>query len=462
MFRNTRHVHLVAIGGIGMSGIAEILLNLGFKVSGSDLYAGEATDRLDRLGATVFFGHAAEQIEGADVIVYSSAVTDANPELQAARRLGIPVIRRAEMLAELMRLKYGIAVAGSHGKTTTTSLCAAVLEAGSLDPTVVVGGRALATGANAVLGRGEYMVVEADESDGTFLQLVPTIAVVTNLDLEHVDFYPDLPALRDAFRQFLARVPFYGACVLCSDDHEVRALASSLDRKVITYGLGSEADVRGEALDPSGRRALVRVHGREVGELELGMPGLHNLSNALAAVAVGMELGVPFGVASEALASFAGIGRRFEEHGEHGGVRLVDDYGHHPTEVAATLTLARAQGRRVVVLFQPHRYSRTERFSEEFADVFTTADAVGLLPIYAAGEIPSPGVDSGLIADGLERRGRDATVLLESFDDVPSFLQEHVRDGDLLLTLGAGSIGRLVPALKNWLKGERETWDAAL
>ncbi len=461
MFRNTRHVHLVAIGGIGMSGIAEILLNLGFKVSGSDLHAGESTERLRRLGATVDIGHAAEQITGADVVVHSSAVTNANPELQAARRLGVPVIRRAEMLAELMRLKYGIAIAGSHGKTTTTSLCAAVLEAGALDPTVVVGGRALATGANAILGRGEYMVVEADESDGSFLQLVPTIAVVTNLDLEHVDFYSDLPALRKAFRSFLAKVPFYGACVLCSDDPEVRALASSLDRKIVTYGLGPDADVRGVPLDPTGSKALVSVQGRELGELELGMPGLHNLNNALAAVAVGMELGVSFGVAAAALKSFAGISRRFEDHGVHGGVRLVDDYGHHPTEIAATLALARAQNERVVVIFQPHRYSRTERFRDEFADVLTAADVVGLLPVYAASEERPEGVDSGMIAEGLIRRGHEATVVLDSAAEVPSFLDQYLSEGDMLLTLGAGSIGRLVPGLVTWLNGDKESWDAA-
>ncbi|HRX50041.1 MAG TPA: UDP-N-acetylmuramate--L-alanine ligase [Candidatus Krumholzibacteria bacterium] len=462
MFRNTRHVHLVAIGGIGMSGIAEILLNLGFQVSGSDLHAGEATERLERLGARIHIGHAPEQIQGADVVVRSSAVTPANPEVQAARRQGIPVIRRAEMLAELMRLKYGIAVAGSHGKTTTTSLCAAVLAAGGLDPTVVVGGRALATGANAILGRGEYMVAEADESDGTFTSLVPTVAVVTNLDLEHVDFYPDLPALRDAFRRFLARVPFYGACVLCADDPEVRALASSLDRKVITYGLSADADVRGEPLDAVGRRARVFMHDREVGELSLGIAGLHNLTNALGAVAVGMELGVPFGPAADALAAFSGVGRRYEDHGVHGGVRVVDDYGHHPTEVAAVLALARAEAGdgNVRVLFQPHRYSRTQRFAEEFADVLTGADAVALLPVYAAGETAPAGVGSGLIADGLARRGAELVTLLDGPHDVPGWIEAAVSSGDLLLTLGAGDVGRLAPRLARLLDGEPDAWPA--
>jgi len=463
MFRNTRHVHLVAIGGIGMSGIAEILLNLGFQVSGSDLHAGEATERLERLGARIHIGHDAEQIRGADVVVRSSAVTPANPEVQAARRKGVPVIRRAEMLAELMRLKYGIAVAGSHGKTTTTSLVAEVLAAGGLDPTVVVGRRARATGANAILGRGEYMVAEADESDGSFTSLVPTIAVVTNLDLEHVDYYPDLPALREAFRRFLARVPFYGACVLCADDPEVRALATSLDRKTVTYGLGEDADVRGEPLDPAGRRARVFMHDREVGELESGIAGLHNLTNALAALAVGMELGVPFAPAAAALRGFGGVGRRYEDHGVHGGVRVVDDYAHHPTELAAVLALARTEagGGRVHVLFQPHRFSRTARFAEEFADVLTGADGVALLPVYAAGETPAAGVSSGLIAEGLARRGADAVALLSGPAEVPAWVATAVAPGDLLLTLGAGDVGRLAPSLARLLDGETDAWPAS-
>jgi len=444
VFRNTRHVHLVAIGGIGMSGIAEILLNLGFRVSGSDLRASEATERLERLGATIAIGHREGQVRGADVLVYSSAVTRVNPEVTEARRLGIPVIRRAEMLAELMRLKYGIAVAGSHGKTTTTSLVAEVLAAGGLDPTVLVGGRALATGANAVLGAGDYLVAEADESDGTFLHLVPTVAVVTNIDHEHVDFYPEMDDLRAAFRAFLARVPFYGTCVLCQDDPEVRALIPHLERKVITYGLGAEADVRGVP-DPSlPGAATVLAGGRELGRLELRLRGRHNLTNALAAVAVGMELGVPFAQAARALGGFAGVGRRYQEHGEPGGVRVVDDYGHHPTEIAATLAVARDEGRRVVVLFQPHRYSRTLRFAGEFADALAAADVVGLLPVYAASEEPLPGADSGLIASALARKGRDAVSLLAGTDDVGRWLDAVVAPGDLLVTLGAGDIGRLV------------------
>lgn len=458
MFRNTRHIHMVAIGGVGMSGIAEILLNLGFRVSGSDLRLSPATERLARLGATIHLGHRPEQIAGADVVVYSSAVTAANPEIVEARRRRVPVVRRADMLAELMRLKYGIAIAGSHGKTTTTSLVAAVLAEGSLDPTVLVGGRALATGRNAVLGSGEYLVAEADESDGTFLRLTPTIAVVTNVDLEHVDYYPDLPALRAAFAEFLARVPFYGTCVLCLDDPEVRGLLTRLDRKVITYGLSAEAQVRAVpiASTPDGPAvATVFAHGRELGPLELRLRGRHNLVNALAAVAVGMELGVSFGQIAAGLARFAGVGRRFEERGEHGGVRVVDDYGHHPTEIGATLQVACDTGRRVAVLFQPHRYTRTARFRHEFADALAVADTVALLPVYAASEEPQPGVDSGLIVSGLRDKGLTGAALVEDLDEVRSWLDAAVRPGDLLLTLGAGDIGRLVEPICGHLDTRR-------
>jgi len=443
----------VAIGGIGMSGIAEILLNLGFRVSGSDLRDSEATERLRRRGATVHVGHREEQVRGADVVVFSSAVSEANPELVAARRGGIPVIRRAEMLAELMRLKYGIAVAGSHGKTTTTSLVAEVLAAGGLDPTVLVGGRALTTGANAILGRGEYLVAEADESDGSFLQLVPAIAVVTNMDLEHVDFYPDLAALRTAFEAFLSKVPFYGACILCGDDPELRALIPGLDRKVITYGLAREADVRGVPDDERAMSATVFVGDRELGRLQLQLAGRHNLANALAAVTVGMELGIPFGQIARALAGFAGVGRRYEDHGEHGGVLVVDDYGHHPTELVATLQVARTAGRRVVALFQPHRFSRTRHFCAQFADVLTAADHVGLLPVYAASEEPLAGVDSGLIATTMADLDFTAVDVLEDADAIARWLDDRLRPGDLLLTLGAGDIGRRVAGICEHLDG---------
>ena len=463
MFRNTRHIHLVAIGGIGMSGIAEILLNLDFTVSGSDLHESAVTQRLARLGATISIGHDPANVEGADVVVRSSAVTEANSEVTAARKLRIPVIRRAEMLAELMRLKYGIAVAGSHGKTSTTSLVAAVLGAGGLDPTAIVGGQIKAIGTNAVLGGGDYLVAEADESDGTFLHLTPTIAVVTNIDYEHVDFYPDLDALRAAFVEFLHYVPFYGACVLCIDDPEVRALLPRLDRKTVTYGLGQEAEVRA---DPGtivqgdfGQEAVVWAFGQEQGTVRLAQRGRHNLQNALAAVAVGLELGLPFGDIARGLAASQGVGRRCEEHGEQGGVLVLDDYGHHPTEVLATLEVARSFGRPVAVVFQPHRYSRTAQFAAQFADALGGADAVALLPVYAASEAPQPGVDSGLIANLMKGKGLERVEVLAEAESIPDWLDREVPAGYLVLTLGAGDIGRQVAAVCRHLRtraGEAE------
>ena len=451
MFRNTRHIHLVAIGGIGMSGIAEVLINLGFTVSGSDLHETPVTERLAGLGAKVFIGHDSDNIKGADVVVCSSAITGANSEITAARNQRIPVIRRAEMLAELMRLKYGITVAGSHGKTTTTSLVAAVLAAGDLDPTVIVGGQVKAMGSNAVLGAGEYLVAEADESDGTFLHLTPTVAVVTNIDYEHVDFYPDLASLRAAFDEFLQRVPFYGACVLCSDDPEVRSLLPHLDRKIITYGLGEEAEVRSDpgtiVTGDFGQEAVVWALGQELGTIRLRLRGRHNLQNALAAVAVGLELGIPFDRIAAGLAASLGVGRRCEEHGEHGGVLVLDDYGHHPTEVLAIMEVAHGFGRPVAVLFQPHRYSRTQIFAREFADALASAQTVGLLPVYAASEEPLPGVDSGLIASHLADKGLHRVSLLPGAVGVGAWLDDQVVPGSLILILGAGDIGRRVPEI---------------
>ena len=451
MFRNTRHIHLVAIGGIGMSGIAEVLLNLGFTVSGSDLHSSAVTERLESLGATFYNGHAPGNIQGADVVVRSSAVSEANSEVTAARALGVPVIRRAEMLAELMRLKYGITVAGSHGKTTTTSLVAAVLEKGGLDPTVIVGGRIKAMGTNAVLGGGDYLVAEADESDGTFLHLTPTIAVVTNIDYEHIDFYPDMDALRAAFKKFVLRVPFYGACVLCLDDPEVRALLPHLDRKTVTYGLSAEAEVRA---DPAsivtgdfGQESMIWHGDQQLGPIRMILRGRHNLLNALAAVAVALELGVDFENIAAGLAATEGVGRRCEEHGDHGGVVVVDDYGHHPTEVSAIMEVARGFGRPVKVLFQPHRYSRTQQFAAEFADALAAADAVGLLPVYAASETQPDGVDSGLIAGHLQDKGLEKITLLGGHDEIKSWLDEQAPSGSLVLTLGAGDIGRQVAGI---------------
>ncbi len=449
MFGKTRHIHLVAIGGIGMSGIAEILLNLGFEVSGSDLRATATTNRLQAMGAVIFKGHAPGNIAGADVVVRSSAVTEANSEVAAAHSARIPVIRRAEMLAELMRLKQGISIAGSHGKTTTTSLVAGVLAAGGLDPTVIVGGVVKTMGSNAILGKGDHLVAEADESDGTFLHLTPSLAVVTNIDHEHVDYYPDLESLREAFRTFLRQVPFYGTCVLCVDDPEVRALLPHIDRKVVTYGLSADAMVR---CDPGtivcgdqGQEAVVWEGDRELGVMRLTLRGTHNLRNALAAVAVGRELELDFAPIAAGLAGNLGVGRRSEFHGEHGGVLVLDDYGHHPTEIAATLEVAHTYGRPVVVLFQPHRYSRTVMFANEFADVLGRADRVGLLPVYAASEPALEGVDSGLIASRLEALIPGRCRLLAWPQGVKKWVDETVIPGHLLLTLGAGDIGRMLP-----------------
>ncbi len=380
----------------------------------------------------------------------------ANCEVTAARTLRIPVIRRAEMLAELMRLKYGIAIAGSHGKTTTTSLVASVLAEGELDPTAIVGGQIKAMGTNAVLGGGDYLVAEADESDGTFLHLTPTIAVVTNIDYEHVDFYPDLEALRAAFEKFMQRVPFYGACILCVDDPEVRALIPHLDRKTITYGLSPEAEVRA---DPgtivqvgSGQEAVVWAFGQELGPIRLVQRGRHNLQNSLAAVAVGLELGVPFDLIAQGLAVSQGVGRRCEERGEHGGVLVLDDYGHHPTEILATLEVARSFDRPVAVLFQPHRFSRTASFAPQFADALANADTVALLPVYAASEDPLEGVDSELIAGLMTGKGLTRVTVLSGPESIEGWLDREVREGDLVLTLGAGDIGRQVEDLCRHLK----------
>ncbi len=445
MFGNTRHIHLVAIGGIGMSGIAEILMCLGFRVSGSDLHPSPITRRLEKLGATIFQGHEASNIAGADVVVRSSAVTEANSEVAAARAQGVPVIRRAEMLAELMTLKRGVAIAGSHGKTSTTTLVAEVFQAAGLDPTVIVGGVVRSMGSNAVHGSGDYLVAEADESDGTFLHLTPTIAVVTNIDHEHVDHYPDLESLRQAFASFLGKVPFYGTCVLCFDDPEVRALASRLDRRVVSYALDEGADVWAQPLGPTpdgGQRARVHAFGQDMGELVVAQPGRHNLLNALAAVAVGLDVGLPFAQVAEGLARSAGVGRRLENHGEHGGVLVIDDYGHHPTEIRATLAVAREMDRPVMVLFQPHRFSRTRTFRAQFADALAVADTVGLLPVYAAGEDPDPTAGSDSIAEALQAKGLDAVDLLTGHEEIPAWLDRRAVAGSLVLTLGAGNIGR--------------------
>ncbi len=451
MLGRTRRIHFVGVGGIGMSGIAELLANLGYEVSGSDAKTSDVTDRLATLGVRVERGHAASQIGSADVVVVSSAIDAANPEVEEARRRRIPVIPRAEMLAELMRLRYGIAIAGAHGKTTTTSMVALVLERAGLDPTAVIGGRLSAFGSNARLGRGDYMVAEADESDRSFLKLSPSIAVITNIDHEHMESYGSWDALQQAFLEFANKVPFYGAVIACVDDGPVRALVPKITRRVITYGLeesGARIAGRGMALEAFGSTCRVTQRaddGRstELGQLRLRVPGRHNLLNALAAVAVGLETGVPFPRIASALEQFAGAERRFQRRGEERGVMVVDDYGHHPTEIAAVIAAARAGlDRRVVVVFQPHRYSRTRDLLDAFGDALSAADEIVLTDIYAAGEAPLPGITIEAV-DARVREGGRPVHLVKALDDVPAAVAKIARPNDLVITLGAGSIGTL-------------------
>ncbi|HTR97927.1 MAG TPA: UDP-N-acetylmuramate--L-alanine ligase [Candidatus Acidoferrales bacterium] len=445
MYGHTRRIHFVGIGGSGMSGIAEVLLNMGYQVTGSDLKASDTTERLVELGGRVFPGHSPANVEGAQVVVYSSAVREDNPELVAARAAGVPVIARADMLAELMRMKYGVAVGGSHGKTTTTSMVAAVLSRGGLDPTIVVGGRLRALGSNAKLGHGQFLVAEADESDGSFLRLAPAVTVVTNIDREHLDHYADLAEIRQAFVYFANRVPFYGVSVLCADDENVRAILPQVSKRTVLYGTREDAGVR--ALDiglrPHGSSFRVVAGGRALGEVTLQVPGRHNVLNALAAIAVGLELEVGFGHVAEALADFRGVGRRFETRGESGGVRVIDDYGHHPTEIAATLAAARQLGGRVLVLFQPHRYSRTAALREEFGRCFGDADRVWILDVYAAGEAPLAGVSGHSLVEAARAHGASHVEDAGSGAAAVEAAAAVAAPGDTILTLGAGDVWRL-------------------
>jgi UDP-N-acetylmuramate--alanine ligase len=451
MFQGKKpRIHFVGIGGIGMSGIAEVLLNLGYQISGSDLRASDATNRLRSLGGSIAIGHLASHVDGSDVVVISSAVRRDNAEVVEARNRGIPVIPRAEMLAELMRLKWGIAVAGSHGKTTTTSLCATVLAQAGLDPTAVVGGRLKEYGTNAKLGKGEWMVVEADESDGSFLKLSPTLAIVTNIDPEHLDHYGSLEALRQAFLTFANSVPFYGLAVLCLDHPVVRSIIPALEKRHVTYGLGPQAHYRATDVALSGFRSVFTAsRGAEtLGRFELSMVGEHNVLNALAAIAVADELSVPVDVTREALRTFRGVDRRFTVRGQERGITVVDDYGHHPAEIRATLAGARtALGRRLVVVFQPHRYTRTRDLLEEFAAAFDDADAVLITDVYASGEEPIAGVDGLTVAEALRRHGHRDTQFVGDRSKLLSAALATLREGDIVLTLGAGDITKLGPEL---------------
>lgn len=462
MFAKIQRIHFVGIGGIGMSGIAEVLLNLGYKVSGSDLKGSAVTLRLDGLGATIFEGHRAENIRDAEVVVTSSAISAENPEVARAHELHIPVIQRAEMLAELMRLKYGIAIAGMHGKTTTTSMVAAVLAAGGLDPTVVVGGRVDAMGSNARLGKSQYLVAEADESDRSFLKLSPILSVVTNIDREHMDCYRNMRDVKKTFVEFMDRVPFYGMIVACNDDPVLRRLLAEVQRRTVTYGTrrGSDFLIKPQATTQRSNgdsrplsRFRVRFQEKDLGEFALHVPGLHNVLNATAAIAVGIGLDISVDAVRTALDQFRGVDRRFQLRGVVAGISVIDDYGHHPTEIKATLAAARQCGfRKVHVIFQPHRYTRTRDLMEEFTGAFNDADSLFVLDIYAASEKPIQGINSEALAQKIREKtvkiGRYASSAAEATEAAAAVAEE----GDMILTLGAGSVSQLGPAVLERLK----------
>jgi UDP-N-acetylmuramate--alanine ligase len=444
-FGKARRIHFVGIGGIGMSGIAELLINLGYQVSGSDLKESPVTRRLAEIGGSVFYGHKREQVEGADVVVYSSAVRDDNPEILEAKERSIPVIPRAEMLAELMRLKHGVAIAGAHGKTTTTSMVASILSAGQLDPTVVIGGRLdIWEGSNAKLGQGEILVTEADESDGSFLLLSPTIAVVTNIDHEHMDHYGSMDAIRRTFVNFINKVPFYGSAILCLDNEEIQGLIPQLKKRYLTYGMTSQADLRGRELEKSKGGVSLEVLFRNefLGRIMVGMPGEHNALNALAATAVGFELELDMEVIRRGLKDLGGLRRRFQVKGEKAGILFMDDYGHHPTEILATLKTAKEcwPERRLVVVFQPHRYTRTEALFERFVISFNQADVLVVTPIYSAGENPIKGITADGLAQSIKEHGHRDVVFCATEEEIVPTLKSMAESGDLVLTLGAGDI----------------------
>jgi UDP-N-acetylmuramate--alanine ligase len=449
MYGKIEKIHFVGIGGIGMSGIAEVLLNLGYKVSGSDLRASDTTERLVCLGAEIGIGHQAENLQNVDVVVISSAVHDDNPEVVEAKRLHVPVIPRAEMLAELMRMKYGIAIAGTHGKTTTTSMAASILGHAGIDPTIVIGGKLNAIGTNARLGQGKFLVAEADESDGSFLVLSPTIAVVTNIDADHLDHYSGIEEIKSTFVEFINKVPFYGLAVLCLDDPNIRAILPLVKKRYLTYGLSAQADIRATHVRHDGFNTTFVAHykGYRLGEVSFPMPGPHNVLNAMACIVVALELDIPFAAIQEGFARFGGVGRRFQVKGEPGGIMVVDDYGHHPAEIKATLAAAR-QGwpeRRIVAAFQPHRYTRTHELFSEFVAAFYDADVLVLTDVYAAGEQPIDGATAERLATELRRHGQKDVTWLADRGKIPEHLAGIVKCGDIVITLGAGNI---------WQQGE--------
>ncbi len=444
MYQKEYHIFFVGIGGIGMSGIAEILLKLGYRVSGSDLNTTSITKRLEGLGCSVFEGHDDNNIKGADVIVTSTAILKNNPEVVAAKKLSIPIIPRATMLAELMRLKYSIAVAGAHGKTSTTSITAAILEKAGLDPTVVIGGVLKSVGTNAMHGLGDFIVAEADESDGSFLKFSPSIAIVTNIDREHLDFYDNLSSIKKAFVNFISRVPFYGLSILCLDNEAVQEIIPEIKGRYTTYGLNTRADLQARNISFEGTKSNFTVwhHDIELGEITLNLPGVHNVTNCLASIAVGIELNIDFKHIKCALETLEGVKRRLEKKGEEFGVMVVDDYGHHPTEIKTTLLAARESWpeKRIVSVFQPHRYTRTEALFDEFTRAFYNTDKLIVLPIYTAGEKVIKGITANALCKKIKERGHADVMYINSIDKAVEYLQEELKDEDLLLTLGAGNV----------------------
>jgi len=448
MFRKIQNIHFVGIGGSGMSGIAEVLLTLGYKVSGSDMNQSDTVRRLEAIGGKVFIGHQESNVEGAQVVVVSSAVPDSNPEVRAAKAKVIPVIPRAEMLAELMRLKYGVAIAGAHGKTTTTSMVATILAQAGLDPTFVVGGKVNAVGTHARLGRSDLLIAEADESDGSFLRLSPSIVVVTNLDREHLDYYGTMEGIQEAFLEFINKIPFYGLAILCADDEWVRGLLPKITKRYQTYGLhdfgGSlTPDVYASDMKANDRAVEFRAHfrGKKLGPFRLPIPGSHNVSNALAAISVALELDVSVDLIRNGLAAFSGVERRFHIRGEKAGIMVVDDYGHHPTEIRATLAASKsAWDRRVVAVFQPHRYTRTRDLADEFSKAFEQADDVYVTDIYPAGEAEIPGISGELVAEKIQGAGHTSVHWVNGSSDLVEQVKKNLQPGDVVITLGAGDI----------------------
>jgi UDP-N-acetylmuramate--alanine ligase len=453
--KRSEQIHFVGIGGIGMSGIAEVLLNLGYRVTGSDAKETEITRRLSTLGCVITYVHRQENVQGADVVVISSAIKADNPEIQGARAQQIPVIPRAEMLAELMRMKYGIAVAGTHGKTTTTSMIATVLAHAGLDPTMVVGGRLNSLGSNARLGTGEFLVAEADESDGSFLTLSPTIAIVTNIDPEHLDYYKDIGQVKKAFSEFMNKVPFYGISILCLDHDNIRALLPQMTKRYITYGFDLDASLRGESKPPDGWGISFNTFWQDhlLGEIKLPIPGIHNVANALAAVACGLKLDIAFPLIQEALEGFTGVHRRFQLKGEHAGVTVIDDYAHHPVEIQVTLAAAKGLGKkRIVALFQPHRYTRTRDLFGAFLSAFAQADVLFITDIYPAGEDPIPGVTAKALFEEIEKRGGTEVRYVPEKERLVGEVMSGVAAGDIVITLGAGNIWEISEAIVEALR----------